>query len=128
MRHLTRLLLAAPLLLLPACGGTSLPDCTGAVTVTASSGLTPSFSWNPKCQLEGLVVTGPSGVVWSIEGTSQTNSISPPVRYGSTPGGARLLVAATALTAGASYQVTVSRFDDGHGGTIEPTGGVGFVP
>ncbi len=110
------------------CSDSSAPDCTGPVTLTAGTGTSPSFSWSPDCQLEGLAVTGPGGVLWNVESTSGTNTISPSVRYGSTPKGARVVTAATALAAGVTYQVTAYRYDDRQGGTIESGGATAFTP
>jgi hypothetical protein len=115
-----------------ACSSTSssLPDCTGAVTITATAGTTPRFSWTPACQVEGLIVAfpGPGAIVWNVESASQTNTIGPGVRYGVAPAGATVVTAPAALVAGTSYAVTLFRFDDGHGGSIQSAGGLTFVP
>jgi hypothetical protein len=110
--------------------GPSLPACTGAVTVAATAGTKPKFTWTPACQLEGLVVAlpGPGAIVWSVASPSQANSIAPGVTYGVTPGGASLVTAATPLSAGTSYTVTVFWFDDGHGGSVQSAGSLTFVP
>ncbi len=128
MTRLTACLFVALAVTAGGCSDSTAPDCTGAVTLSVGAGTAPSFSWSPNCQLEGLAVTGPGGVLWSIEGTSGTNSISPSVHFGSTPKGARVVNSASALTAGTTYQVTVYRFDDGHGGTIESAGAASFTP
>lgn len=110
--------------------GPNLPACTGPVTVTATSGTSPTFSWTPACQLEGLTVAlpGPGAIVWSVASPNQTNSIAPSVRYGRTPAGATLVTGATALSAGSSYGVTLFVFDDGHGGSVQAAGSLTFVP
>ena len=108
----------------------TIPDCTGAVSVAATAGTTPRFSWTPACQLEGLVVAlpGPGAIVWNVASPTQANSISPGVTYGVTPKGAALVTVATQLSIGTPYTVTVFWFDDGHGGSVQSAGSLTFTP
>lgn len=127
-RALFALLIVAGL----ACGSTgpSLPECTGPVSITATTGAHPRFTWTPSCQLEGVVVAlpGPGAVLWSVSSTTQRNTIAPGVTYGRTPAQATVGTAPGVLTIGASYTVTLFWLDDGHGGSIQSAGSVAFVP
>jgi hypothetical protein len=83
-----------------------VPPCTGAVTITASAGLTPTFTWTPACRVSEFEVmdrrTGQ--VVWSVR--SWWTGIAPGLRYGAAPSGSEVRVAPTPLVAGGAYIVT----------------------
>ena len=66
-----------------------LPDCAGEVSVAASSGTTPTFSYTPRCRIMFLLVepAATGSDLWSVE-TSGRNRIGPDVRYGVVPAGA----------------------------------------
>jgi hypothetical protein len=110
--------------------GPSSAACTGSVTVIVGPGTEPTMSWVPRCALEEVLVAlpGPGAVAWAVESSSQTNTIVPPIHYGVTPAGAQQLVAPGALVSGTSYDVSLLRFDDGHGGSLQPAGSTSFTP
>jgi hypothetical protein len=75
------------------------------VTVTASAGTEPTFSWTPACTVRSLEVRDePQGTtVWSMFGALFENTVNPPVPYSAgygNSGGAR-----TPLVAGRQYRV-----------------------
>jgi hypothetical protein len=81
--------------------------CTGPVTISVSSGTTPSFSWTPACSLFFVNVELGATDQWSIISDS-TNAIAPPVRYGVVPAGAEQSTSeVTPLQAGQTYDVNL---------------------
>ena len=87
--------------------GATAPVCTGPVTITVSSGTSPSFNWTPTCRLFFVNVELGATDQWSIISDS-TNAIAPPVQYGVVPAGARQLTPnATPLQAGQTYDVNL---------------------
>ena len=99
------------------------------VTLTITSGTTPTFAWTPRCRLFFLVVEpAESGAdLWSII-TRSENGLAPPVTYGTVPSGAEETVSPVVLQAGVAYKVAVARWtgpgdDDG-----ETVGGHPFTP
>ena len=88
-----------------------LPECTGAVTVSVSTGSTVVFGWSPKCKLFFLLVepVGSGHDLWSTISDS-TNAIAPPVTYGVVPNGAKSWLAAEDLVPGQAYNVYVYRW------------------
>lgn len=89
--------------------GGSVSDCTGPVTISVSSGTSPSFTWTPTCRLAFLIVELGAEDYWLII-TDSTNAIPPPVQYGVLPAGARQRAAATPLQAGQTYDVNLARW------------------
>ncbi len=89
-----------------------LPECTGQVTVTVSSGTVPTFSWTPACRLGFVIVEGDGGDMWLVE-SPESNEISPPVTYGVVPPGTTEIHAAEPLVAGTTYQVYVRLLPSG---------------
>lgn len=69
-----------------------IPECTGNVEISVSSGTKPVFSWTPECKIYLLLVenTSNGSDVWGIK-TEGSNSIAPSVTYGSIPKGAEIL-------------------------------------
>jgi hypothetical protein len=97
----------------------SLPECTGPVTLSVTTGTTPTFSWVPRCQLFFVIVEpAESGSdLWSII-TRSENTLAPPVTYGEVPAGAEETDPPVPLEAGTAYKVAVARWtgpgdDDG---------------
>jgi hypothetical protein len=87
--------------------GDALPVCNGDVTITVSSGITPSFSWSPACRLFFVNVELGAGDQWSIISDS-ANAIAPPVQYGVVPAGAQQSTdGVTPLEAGQTYDVNL---------------------
>ena len=88
-----------------------LSDCTGQVSITVSSGTTPTISWTPACRLS-LVLVEPvnSGDDLWVIGTDSANAIAPPIVYGVTPPGARQIWGPTTLVTGQGYGVYVFRW------------------
>jgi len=91
----------------------SVTPCDGPLTVTVSSGTTPTFDWTPNCGVNRLLVlpaNPPPGLItegWAVN--SASGLFKPPITYGALPNGADPGSAATALVAGTTYQVTVYR-------------------
>lgn len=97
------------LLGLGACSSPTAPDapCGAEVSLVASSGTKPTFSWTPDCGVAQLTVTtlGDSFFMWTV--TSAPFGIGSGVKYGDTPKGASLTRAPTPLQDGVTYQVTI---------------------
>lgn len=99
------------------CGGdgngpSQLAECTGPVTLSASAGTVPRFTWTPACRLFLVLVEDPTGDgdQWGVLSDS-SNKIAPGVSYGVIPSGAtKELLAPVPLVAGHSYHATVARF------------------
>jgi hypothetical protein len=89
--------------------------CTGDVSITVSSGLTPTFNWSPACGAMTLDVQegiGAASTRWAISGNSAT-LLRPGIRYGTVPSGATEPVASQALETGHTYTVFVYRGEAG---------------
>jgi hypothetical protein len=91
----------------------SVPPCTSNVTISASTGLTPTFTWTPSCRLGDFeVMDGRTGeVVWSVR--SWWTGIGPNLRYGAAPRGSEVLVPPKPLVAGGAYFVTTTMVVEG---------------
>lgn len=90
----------------------SLPVCGVGVTLTVSSGTTPTFDWNPSCRVGFLSVEETSGSdLWSIFGVNMTNAIAPGVTYGLVPEGAVQSVPPEPLSPGTTYQMAIIIFE-----------------
>ena len=93
----------------PTSPGASVPECTGAVTITVSSGTSPTFNWIPTCHLFFVLVELGADDYWLVI-TDSTNAITPPVQYGVLPTGARQRATATPLQTGQTYDVNLARW------------------
>ncbi len=86
----------------------SLPVCGVGVTLTVSSGTTPTFDWNPACRVGFLNVEATGGSDrWGIMGVNMTNAIAPGVTYGLVPEGAVQAAPPEPLSPGTTYQVGI---------------------
>ena len=102
------------LVLVTACGASSdvtgpetIGPCTGNVTVSVSSGTTPTFTWTPACRVIGLLVELGASDQWFLEATG--DGIAPGVQYGIVPPGATADGPATPLVSGTTYEVILFR-------------------
>jgi hypothetical protein len=110
--------------------------CPGdAVTIEASTGLTPLFTWTPACGIAFLeVYPAPGGgALWTVyaeSGAGPENPIPSGVRYGTTPLRGHTVAGPQPLQAGHSYSVRVSRLlcDQGVLCTLQHAGDVSFQP
>jgi hypothetical protein len=113
-----------------ACQDQSSAPCS-AVAVTVSQGIQPSFTWEPACPVQSLVVRlpGPGPVIWATIATGRSNRIAPSVTYGVFPPGAALTAnILIPLVAGTTYEVVLYRVDEGAGGPPQQIGAATFVP
>jgi hypothetical protein len=90
------------------------PTCSSAVSVTATSSTSPTFTWTPNCLAEGLTVeeeiipsAGGPQPRWIIRARSPGHGTASPVGYGHVPLSMQQAVAPTALVSGHSYRVSV---------------------
>ena len=90
----------------------SVPLCTGPVTVTVSGGTTPTFTWAPSCAAHVLLVEQGATDRWFIESTTN-DGFGPGVRYGTVPAGAREDAPAIELVSGRVYDVSIYSRDFG---------------
>ena len=93
------------------------------LTLSVSSGTTPTFAWTPLCRTDRFAV-------WEEDGSFQrmweiTDSIPSGIRYGDVPPGRRELVKAKPLVPGVRYRVSASNVTTFGGGI---TGEKTFVP
>jgi hypothetical protein len=113
-----------------------LEPCPGdTVTLQASAGLTPLFTWLPTCGVAFLeVYPEPGGAaLWTIyaeSGSGPRNPIPTGIRYGTTPLNARTVAGPQPLQLGTAYRVRVSRLvcDQGELCTLQAAGDVLFQP
>src|SRR4051812_34307579 len=80
------------------------PACTSGVSVTSSTGTSPTFTWTPSCTAAGLFVQRVSDgfVMWSLSTT--TTQLSSPITFGLTPDNATP-TQLSPLVAGTAYRV-----------------------
>jgi hypothetical protein len=103
-----------------ACGGGSPTGLatggSGTVTLTISSGTTPTYSWSGG-GARRLTVTQSSGggVFWSIEALNSQTGFSPPATHGVVPNGAREMSADVQLVQGTDYRLNVTLIDGSEG-------------
>src|SRR5215207_10797223 len=113
-----KVLLSAFVAVVMACGGDDgpsgpedLPECSGPVTVTATTGPTPTFSWAPRCRLFLLIVEpAESGADQWLILTRSENALAPPVTYGDVPASAEETAPPMPLEAGTAYKVGMYRW------------------
>jgi hypothetical protein len=91
-----------------------LEDCRdNQVSVTVSGGVTPTFSWTPRCGMASLDVFPSSGgaSLWVLFTGEQaaTNPFRSGIVYGQTPQGALEVTGPVPLSAGTEYTVLVYR-------------------
>jgi len=94
--------------------GPNRDPCTGDVTITVSSGPTPTFTWTPACGVIGLLVEEEASDMWFISATG-SGTIGSGVKYGTVPPGATEETPPLTLLAGRTYEVILFRGtqDDG---------------
>jgi hypothetical protein len=80
---------------------------SGAVTVTATDGTSPTYSWSGG-QARSLTVLSASGeVFWQVETLDLQAGFPSPARHGVSPIGSRIVVAGRPLQPGVVHTVTV---------------------
>ena len=103
------------------------------VTLMASAGTTPTFTWAPACGVAwiNVVEAGPDGpAVWHVETNDNRNTIASEVRYGQRPAGTTVRVGPLPLVAGRAYRVSLMVAEPISGG-MTGIGGIGdltFTP
>jgi hypothetical protein len=121
--------------LLLGCDAGQEPNPCGSerVTLMASVGTTPTFTWAPACGVAAINVAearldGPG--VWHVETTDTRNTIDSEVRYGQRPGGTTVRAGPLPLVAGRAYTVLLlvaEPLSDGTTG-ISGIGDLTFTP
>lgn len=104
-------LVGALVLSLVGCSDTASPNrdpCTGDVTISVSSGTTPTFTWSPACGVLAVLVEEDASDIWIISATGN-GTIGSGVKYGTVPSGAEEGTAPVALLAGHTYEVILFR-------------------
>ena len=112
--HARSAMIVGGLLLLDGCGSdddpvgppNDLSPCTGPVSVTISSGSTPTFSWTPACTIQFLIVEENASDRWDLTALDG-RGIAPGVRYGVVPAGARQSDPPIPLAAGKMHEVAL---------------------
>jgi hypothetical protein len=113
MKTSTAVWLASAVVLIAGCRSPSAPHtlaaCQSGVTISVGAPTAPVFSWSPPCRAGEIIVDPVSDVVdwWVLRGAGDTNSLQPPVAYGSSPAGTVTIVGPGALQAGVTYRVRV---------------------
>lgn len=131
-RSLVFLPRSAPILVLTwACAGqpTSATSPVASEAITITAGLQPTFDWIPGGTVHEVTVTraGTDIILWSAISPNRSNTISPPVGYGTTPDGAiNTANKIDPLATGVTYRVALSRYDER--GVLESVGSGTFVP
>jgi len=121
--------------LLLGCDAGQEPNPCGSerVTLMASVGTTPTFTWAPACGVAAInvVEARPDGpAVWHVETTDTRNTIASEVRYGQRPGGTTVRAGPLPLVAGRAYSVLLlvaEPLSDGTTG-ISGIGDLTFTP
>ena len=95
--------------------GPNLNSCGETVTLTATSSLSPTLSWNPNCLIDELVVEQPLPpsvggvhVLWLINARTQGEGAGAPIRYGTVPASMHESSAAKPLVMGHAYRIRIS--------------------
>ena len=91
-----------------------LAPCSGAVTVTSTSSVSPTLSWTPNCRIDKLVVeeplppsAGDSHLLWVISARTPGEGAAAPIRYGQVPASMQESVPAEPMAMGHSYRIRV---------------------
>lgn len=83
-----------------------IPACADAVVVVVTQGTSPQFDWSPRCRVAHVLVEPvPSGIGdrWSVR--SDSNAITPPIRYGVAPTGGSVVNGPHPLEPGTEYRL-----------------------
>jgi hypothetical protein len=136
-RNWRNLLYPAVAALASACGGPEsllpIDACRTQVALAASTGTSPTFSWEPDCasgRLEVLHVRS-GDLMWGVVG-DQPSAGDPPVaiysgvKYGEVPPGAYALGWVALLSAGQQYRLTLFSVDQR--GVAASVGSTTFTP
>jgi hypothetical protein len=104
------------------------------VIISVSSGLQPTFTWEPACGMASIQVwasaTSTDGWVLYSGANSAANPLRPGVKYGEAPFGAIAPSPAAALVPGEEYTVAVYRWigDASGAGSLFSRGIAVFIP
>ncbi len=102
------------------CGGGSPTGLatggSGTVTLTVSSGTTPTYTWSGG-QARRLTVTQSTGggVFWNLEALNAQTGFPAPATHGVVPNGAREASADVQLVQGTDYRLTVTLVNGNEG-------------
>jgi hypothetical protein len=109
------------------------PCVSERVTVVASAGTIPTFTWTPDCGVFSINVieAQPEGSgVWYVETADTRNTIASEVRYGQRPAGTTVRAGPLPLVAGRAYSVLLLVAEPLSDGTtrISGIGDLTFTP
>lgn len=99
----------------------------GGITVSVTSGTTPTFSWTPDSAIGRLIVEEGDEELWGTE-TDGANLYQSPIRYGVHPPGASEDEPANPLIAGHTYRVSLFRWISVDPESFELVGAQDFTP
>jgi hypothetical protein len=108
----------------------TLPQCQAVVTMSVSSGATPTISWAPRCRVSTVVVDPNSDFFdsWVLRTAADTNGLQPPIRYGASPNGSVTTIPPAVLQVGTQYRARVLRATGDSTFPFEAIGAAFFTP
>ena len=85
---------------------TPTPECADRVTVTITTGTTPTFTWTPDCPIVTIAVVSADRLTffWAV-GTIGADRMHAPIAYGVIPAGGQQSTPPKPLQAGTTYRL-----------------------